>query len=345
MKPKISVIVPVFNVERFLAKCLDSLVAQTLKEIEIVIVNDGSSDSSGAIIDSYARQHSNIVVVNKVNGGLASARNEGVKAATAAYVAFVDSDDWIAPEMMADMLAVAEKETADIVCCNLVHVMEDTGEHVLINKNVSYREVAGHDAAAMMLDDVVTNCVCDKIYKRTLFEGPSVITFPEGLYYEDVPTNLQLFLSAGKAVFMPDNYYFYLQRDASITKVFSDKGVTDYVEILLLMQRKINSGEQYGYLQLPFEHFKTSACFNVIAKTLKSKMSASEKQWFFALLFRSLADKGLLRGNTVFLSDSRLKAKIVNFFFRLEKSKRGKYLKEAITEIVARGYTITKRIV
>ncbi len=119
-RPAVSVIVPVFDVEAYLPACLDSLLAQTLPDIEIVVVNDGSTDGSQAIIDRYAREHPGLVrVYEKPNGGLGDARNFGIERASGEYLAFVDADDAVAPEMLSAMLGRARKTGADLVVCGI----------------------------------------------------------------------------------------------------------------------------------------------------------------------------------------------------------------------------------
>lgn len=113
---KVSIIVPVYNVENYLSRCLNSLINQTLKDIEIICVNDGSTDGSSAILEEFAQKDSRIRIVNKENGGLSSARNEGLKYVTSDYVGFVDSDDWIEPDTYESALSAVQKTNADIVC-------------------------------------------------------------------------------------------------------------------------------------------------------------------------------------------------------------------------------------
>ena len=122
---KLSVIVPVYNVERYLKRCVDSLLAQTEENLEIILVDDGSTDRSGALCDEYAQRESRIRVHHKENGGLTSAWKAGMELAQGNYVGFVDSDDWIDKEMYERMLKMAQREDADMVVCGLVFDFED----------------------------------------------------------------------------------------------------------------------------------------------------------------------------------------------------------------------------
>jgi len=119
---KISIIVPVYNVERYIRKCVKSLINQTYKNIEIILVNDGSPDNCGQICDDFAREDRRIVVIHKENGGLCSARNAGLSVATGKYIGFVDSDDWIRADMYEYLYINAKSHDADIACCNYYRV-------------------------------------------------------------------------------------------------------------------------------------------------------------------------------------------------------------------------------
>ena len=131
---KVSVIVPVYNVEKYIKKCLNSLVNQTLDEVEIVVVNDGSPDNSQKIIDEYTKKYKNIKSYVKENGGLSDARNYGIKRATGKYISFVDSDDYIRKDMLEKMYNYAIQKNFDVVVCDSINVYSD-GTEILIKSN------------------------------------------------------------------------------------------------------------------------------------------------------------------------------------------------------------------
>ena len=124
-KPKISVVVPVYNAERFLHKCVDSILSQSFSDLELILVDDGSPDNSGAICDDYARQDSRVKVIHQRNSGVSVARNRGIQEASGDYIGFVDSDDWIDSEMYAVLYQTAKKEHTDIVMCDSMTVYDD----------------------------------------------------------------------------------------------------------------------------------------------------------------------------------------------------------------------------
>ena len=219
---KVSVIVPVYNVEAYLAKCLDSLVNQTLKEIEIIVVNDGSPDNSQKIIDKYAKKYKSIKAYKKENGGLSDARNYGLKKASGEYVAFIDSDDYIDKTMLEKMYHKAINDSKDIVVCDSINVYDD--KQVLIKSNLHYSE----DAVKSYL--LAYPMACTRIYKRNLFDK---IQFKKGIYYEDLELTPKLVKYTKKITFLEEGLYYYLQRSGSIMKQkeFNDR-LLDIFDVL-----------------------------------------------------------------------------------------------------------------
>ena len=223
MGSKISVIVPVYNVEKYLSRCVDSILGQTFSDLEVILVNDGSGDSSGSICDSYAAKDSRIRVIHKENGGLSSARNAGIDAASGEYLAFVDSDDWIEPEMYETMLALTEKYGADLVCGGRYDVDGGTGERTVglcpvKEESISPEEMVGR----IFLWEGCDSSACDKLYHRSLFE---TFRYPEGKVCEDVPTTYKIVLKAGSVALCDKTFYNYYHRPDSITTdtVISEK--------------------------------------------------------------------------------------------------------------------------
>ena len=214
--PRISVIVPVYNVAAWLPRCVDSILAQTCENLEILLVDDGSADDSGRICDAYAEKDPRIRVIHKENGGLSSARNAGLDLASGEYIGFVDSDDWIEPEMYAEMLARMEKYDAQLVCAGRCDVDGGTGEKTRglcpeREECISGEELAGR----IFLWDHCDSSACDKLYRRELFDG---IRSPEGKTCEDIPVTYRLALKARRAVLCDRPFYNYFHRSGSISK-------------------------------------------------------------------------------------------------------------------------------
>ncbi|WP_128331930.1 glycosyltransferase [Apibacter sp. HY039] len=232
MAYKVSIIVPVYNVEKYLSKCIDSLINQTLQEIEIVLINDGSTDGSQIIIDSYTKKNTNIVSICKTNGGLSEARNLGIKKATGEYIAFVDSDDWVEKEMMSDLYFLGKKHNADIVFCNLQNVDEKGEIFKLLPQlpQLSEKIILEEDFTVF---GEMSCFACNKIFKRELF---NYIEFPSGLHFEDIATIPRLFLKS-KVIAKSNKYlYNYFVRKGSITRNYTSKGLDMFKAIGLVKE-------------------------------------------------------------------------------------------------------------
>lgn len=212
---KVSVIVPVYNVEKYIKKCLDSLVNQTLNGVEIIVVNDGSPDNSQKIIDEYAKKYKNVKSYIKENGGLSDARNYGIKKATGEYISFVDSDDYIRNDMLEIMYNYAIKEDLDVVVCDSINVY-DNGSEILIKSNNNYSD---NDVRNYIISPPMA---CTRLFKKTIFDK---IQFKKNIYYEDLEMTPKVVNITDKIGFVSEGLYYYVQRDGSIMKqnVFNKK--------------------------------------------------------------------------------------------------------------------------
>lgn len=220
-EPLVSVIIPIYNVAAYLRKCLDSVVEQTYRHLEIILVDDGSPDDCPYICDEYARKDSRIKVIHKPNGGISDARNAGIDAATGYYIGFVDSDDWLAPEMYATLVACAQKHEADIAICAFYYA---EGRNLSPSCDKHQEDLLlGREEALKLLfrDDLVKNYVWNRIYRRELFEG---IRFPVGRKYEDIPVSYRLFDRIRTFAFVNIPLYYYRIHAASITGEFMNIG-------------------------------------------------------------------------------------------------------------------------
>ena len=212
----ISVIVPVYNVDNYLPRCVDSILAQSYPELEIILVDDGATDGSGGICDAYAAKDSRITVIHKPNGGLSSARNAGLDAATGEYISFIDSDDWIEPEMYGHMMSLMQKYEAKLVCAGRYDVSEKTGEKTVGLCPKKEEVLTGEELVGrIFLWDGCDSSACDKLYHRSALEG---FRYPEGKVCEDVPVTYKIALKAGSAVLCDRPFYNYYHRSGSISK-------------------------------------------------------------------------------------------------------------------------------
>lgn len=212
--PLISIIVPVYNVEDDLDRCVRSLVDQTYTKLEILLVDDGSEDSSGILCDRWAEKDGRIRVIHKQNGGLSSARNAGIDAANGSYFGFVDSDDYVDRNMYEEMLSCFTNEEVSLVCCGrFVHFGANQKEEYssdfkkVFDKELLLKEV--------FLGNLVDVSACDKLYRRILF---SDLRYPEGRISEDAAVILKIVDNVDQAVHVGKSFYHYVFRTGSISK-------------------------------------------------------------------------------------------------------------------------------
>lgn len=216
MKATISVIIPVYKVEPYLDRCLQSVIKQSYTSLEIILVDDGSPDNSGEMCDTWAQKDSRIKVIHKENGGLSSARNTGLTIATGKYVFFVDSDDWITKDALAYLIQLIEDTDADIVSGS--YVITD-GSSKYISQHNKYRIMNREEALEYYLKIGMSRRISDypawgKLYKKELIDK---IQFPVGQLYEDVATVYRLIMSCKQYVKSEKIIYYYYKNNNSIT--------------------------------------------------------------------------------------------------------------------------------
>lgn len=219
---KVCVIVPVYNVEKYLRKCLDSLVNQTLKDIEIIIVNDGSTDGSQEIIEEFQQKYpSKIKSFYKENGGLSDARNFGLDHVAAEFIGFVDSDDWVSENMFEEMYNLGHQNAAEMVICNLQKVDESGKVSQKLRQIPNMPEKFSLKNNLSVFSDL-SYFACNKLFCVDLFEEKR---FKKGIHFEDIDLIPQLLLEC-KTITQTQNYhYHYLERTDSITKTHTEKGL------------------------------------------------------------------------------------------------------------------------
>ena len=228
---KVSVIVPVFNVEKYIDKCLNSLVNQTLNDIEIIVVNDGSPDNSQKIIDRYAKKFpKKIKSFIKENGGLSSARNYGLKHAKGEFISFVDSDDWLDLDALFNMYTLAVKNNSDVVICDMV-------DHYENGKSVY------HNCTKFNSIYEVTPSACNKIFKRKFIKN---IKFTEGIWYEDLDFTTKLFLSGAKVSTLSSGLYNCNSRNDSIMNNNNSIKNLDIITVIENIKKFAKNNELYN---------------------------------------------------------------------------------------------------
>ena len=228
---KLSIIVPVYNTGKYLSKCLDSILNQTIKDIEIIVVNDGSKDNSKEIINNYVKKYKKkIVFIDKKNGGQGSARNVGIKKASGEYIGFVDSDDFVESSMYEEMYNTAKENDSDVVICSISDYYE---------KNDSKKDVMLNLKEKVTIKEAIINSVpsvVNKIYKRELLQN-SNISFNENIWYEDLPYSMQIIVNAKKINYVDKAFYNYFHRNES---TMHNKNITKNLDIIKAYDILIN---------------------------------------------------------------------------------------------------------
>lgn len=221
-KPLISVIVPIYNVEQYIHRCIDSIINQSYKNIEIILVDDGSPDNCPDICDQYKNDDSRVVVLHKENGGLSSARNAGIQIAQGSFVTFVDSDDYILPDMVEQLVITTLSSGCSIAICRFTD-NENQLEKGIINE---YKDYLPENAIReILVDGKFYTSACAKLYDMELFNN---IRFPIGVLYEDYGTLYKILHIAKKISFIDVAKYYYTFNDNGITKSPFSKKQMDY---------------------------------------------------------------------------------------------------------------------
>lgn len=227
MNSKISIIVPVYNVEKYLSRCIESLLAQTYKNFEIILVDDGSLDCCPVICDKYAAKYKNIHVIHKENGGLADARNAGMKVAKGEYITFVDSDDYV-NSLYLEMLIKGINRGADISVCGVAEVYDDGGDQKLEKTQIALDVLEAKEALTEVLYQRFHDVsACGILLPFALAQQ---YPFPERKLFEDLYTTYNYYLETEQVAFIRTPLYYYFQRKGSIMSQRDDTFIHDLLE-------------------------------------------------------------------------------------------------------------------
>ncbi len=249
--PKVSIVVPVYNVKDYLEKCVDSILSQTQRDFELLLIDDGSKDGSGELCDALSEKDSRIRVIHQENRGLGGARNTGIEAASGQWLLLVDSDDWIEPDTLRKALQAGEKENAELVLFGFRSV-DLQGKELGVFRDALPKNqgFCPKDHRELFL---ASPCAWNKLYKRSLFERTGV-RYPLRVWYEDIRTTLKLELFAERVVSLDYIGYNYLQRPGSIIQ---NSNVERNVEIL----EAFDDIFAYFREQNLFEEYRDELCF------------------------------------------------------------------------------------
>ncbi|WP_298944736.1 glycosyltransferase family 2 protein [uncultured Microbacterium sp.] len=228
--PTVSIIVPVYNAERYLGACVASILEQDYRDIEVILVDDGSTDASGALCDGFAAADDRVIVVHRDNGGIAAAQNSGLDAATGEFVTFCDNDDLMSSRMIGRLVEILEATNADMSCCRWhnvgasvaasvrdSHVGEQPGSYTSFGQPGTYYQVVFSVFLRTLLRRELyyfSEANWGKLYRRSLFDG---IRFPEGRYAQDVAVAMDLYRRMNLVASCDDRLYYWLQRPDSVS--------------------------------------------------------------------------------------------------------------------------------
>lgn len=235
---KVSVIIPVYNTEKYIEKCLKSVIKQTLRDIEIIVVNDGSIDRSSEILKKY-KEYNNIKIINKKNEGQGIARNEAIKIANGEYLAFVDSDDYIERDMFEEMYSKATKYNLDIVICNYRYVFDNSNEVLSSNVKLNDNEIIDSRECIkrFLIENTIEGFSWNKLFKKDLFVKNN-IEYPH-IKYEDIPTIVNIIKCSQKIGFINKEFYNYLIRKGSTTSTKTLSNSKDYIKSISMVKESI----------------------------------------------------------------------------------------------------------
>lgn len=359
---KISVIIPIYNVENYLKDCLDSICTQTLTDIEIICIDDGSTDNSLSIINEYASKDSRIKVISKKNGGQATARNLGIKEAQGEYIAFVDSDDFIESEMLEKLYSKAKDNNLDIAMCKIATYDNQTGE---IKDNVWYymlgvfrdfeKDIFTHkDTKEFTCNIAVTPY--NKIYKRTLIKDNDIL-FPEGLIFEDEKFFYDVYLRARKVSIVDEFLYYYrVNRKGSTVSIEKEN---DYTDIIPISQQIRETFRQTGNYE-DYKHLLNNRLIHLQLARF-TQTSPKYKENFFNLMKRDLSEvlkdnevENNLESDVKFRVSKIFEAENYKEFQKLDENKifsvviacynTGKYLDECINSLIGQSFSFGSNI-
>ncbi len=344
---KLSVIIPVYNVESYLRECLDSVISQSLNNIEIICIDDGSTDNSLLILEEYAAKDNRIKIISKENGGQASARNLGIKEARGRYIAFVDSDDFIKHDMFEKLYSRAIRNNLDLVMCKIALYDNDDGS---INENAWYYKLGVFDGFGKEIfnheDTLDFTCEIsvtpyNKIYKKSLLWDNDIL-FPEGLIFEDEKFFYDVYLRA-KRISLVDEflYYYRVNRKGSTVDISKENDYSDLIPIYKLVRESfIETGN--------YENYKILLA-NRLIHLLFSRFTQTSKKFqenYFNLMKEDLTE--VLFDEEIFDNlDFNIKSRVVkllNSSVVIACYNCGRYIEETIKSILNQNFSFESNI-
>ncbi|MCR4676085.1 MAG: glycosyltransferase [Sphaerochaetaceae bacterium] len=259
--------------EPFLERCLDSITSQTYTNLEIILIDDGSPDNSGAICEKYKEKDSRITVIHKENGGQSSARNAALNLCTGDYISFIDPDDFIEKDMMEVMVTSMKRTKADIAVCGRFEDYKNPKKNSLSLSWTEERVFSSEEIVRkLLLRKEIGFSVCDKLFKRELWEN---LRFKEGHLYEDMIVSISLLNSAKTIVYVGKPLYHYVHRENSTTTTITEKNVRDYKKAINSVSEEVKNF--FPSIKEELEHFTESSNSDLLLMSQKNSCKCTEK--------------------------------------------------------------------
>jgi len=288
MNPKISLIIPIYNVEKYLKRCLNSAINQSLIELEIILINDGSSDSSLIICNEYATEDSRIIIIDQDNNGLGISRNNGLAIAKGEFICFLDSDDWLDQNTLEVCYKKSIDDMSDIVIFGFDRIDENTGETIASRDdlNFNYKKISKNNFFKKVIGADLKHMACAMIVKRSLFMNNS-LKFPAALH-EDLYVTPQLFYFSKKVSVISENYYKWLIRKGSITNTISSHHIDGIIAALFSTKIFLIKENIYENYKVEFSQFYLTYLNLIFKRIFKFEKNINrQKKLFSELMFKS----------------------------------------------------------
>ncbi|NYE03861.1 glycosyltransferase involved in cell wall biosynthesis [Bacillus niacini] len=323
----ISIVVPVYNVEQYIKRCIDSLIHQTYKDIEILLVNDGSTDRSGIICEDYAQKDKRIKIIHKVNGGLTSARLAGFKVARGEYIAFVDSDDWVSRDMYKRLYNKIIEDAADICMCSYSTVVDNVkyAKSIPVKPGVYKTDQIREDILVKMAgrknwveEDYLTGFITLKLYKKTLIKEDWFFSERE-FFAEDILFNLHAISTAKCVTVINENLYYYFYNSASLSNVYRNKKWDQLLKLNRYCRQFFQAQGLFDTAKLRLDNALIGAVLGSIDNEAKKN---NTKSFFRKIeeISRIIKTPGVIDAVNMQLSDDNFKRRIYFILIRAKLS-------------------------
>lgn len=323
----ISVIVPVYNVESYLERCVDSILKQTYRQLEIILIDDGSTDNSGLICDSYALKDKRIKVIHKENGGLSDARNAGIDYCKGKYVTFVDSDDFLDKTYVAFLYYLIQQGDYQISICNPKYYFDEDLITSWSGKEI-IKEMDNIEALKIMLyQQYYDTSAWGKLYEKQLF---SSVRFPKGKLFEDLGTIYKIMLISKNVIFSNRELYYYQQRNTSISGEKYNERKKDYLEFAEQIFNDVN--EEYPVLKLAAASRCVSVASHLSMQTTDLGLEEENKFYYSKICqYRKglLSDSGVRIKNKIIVFISYFGYTVFSSVLKIIKSKNRRMIKNS----------------